>query len=210
MQHVRPHHHARALQQHGSVTQRYELSPCIIGIDLAFPRDDGPVALTLPARIADIHGGESEEHRICIDASGQERRTQTQTEDANVKKGEIGRIPVVREELTIGKRVVKSGQGVRITKSVTQREQVVNELLARDDVVVERVRVDQVVDAAKLPGVRQEGDTMIVPVLEEVLFVEKRVVLKEEVRITSKRREVREPQRVVLRSERVSVEPLDE
>lgn len=116
----------------------------------------------------------------------------------------------MREELTIGKRVVKSGQGVRITKSVTQREQVVNELLARDDVVVERVRVDQVVDAAKLPGVRQEGDTMIVPVLEEVLFVEKRVVLKEEVRITSRRREVREPQRVVLRSERVSVEPLDE
>lgn len=51
---------------------------------------------------------------------------------------------------------------------------------------------------------------MVVPVLEEIMVVEKRTILKEELRITSTRREVREPQRVVLRKEEVSVEHFDE
>lgn len=119
-------------------------------------------------------------------------------------------IPVVREELAIGKRMVETGKGVRVSKTVSEREEVVDELLARDDVAVERVSIDRVVDAASVPAVRHEGETMIVPVLEEVLFVEKRLMLKEELRITSKRREVRNPQRVVLRSEEVSVEPFDD
>lgn len=119
-------------------------------------------------------------------------------------------IPVVQEELAIGKRVVETGKGVRVTKTVSEREQLVDEVLAMADVVVDRVPIGRVVDVANMPGVRHEGDTMIVPVLEEVLYVEKRIILKEEIRITSKRHEAREPQRVVLRSEQVSVEPFDD
>lgn len=118
------------------------------------------------------------------------------------------RIAVVREELAVGKRTVDTGKGVRVAKSVSQREEVVDQPLTAHDVQVERVSVGRVVDAGKLPCVRHEGDTLIVPVLEEVLCVEKRTVLKEELRITSTRREVRKPERVVLRSEQVSVEPL--
>ena len=119
-------------------------------------------------------------------------------------------IPVVREALAVGKRVVDSGKGIRVAKTVSQREHVVDEPLASDEVVLERVSVERVVDAQSIPGVRYEGDTMIVPILEEVLFVEKRMVLKEELRITATRREIRKPQRVVLRSEQMSVEPFDE
>jgi len=64
--------------------------------------------------------------------------------------------------------------------------------------------VDRVV-AGPVP-VRHEGDTMIVPVLEEVLVVEKRLVLKEELRVTRRRVETREPQTVTLRREDVVVE----
>ena len=55
---------------------------------------------------------------------------------------------------------------------------------------------------------RQEGDTLIVPVLEEVLVVEKRLLLKEEVRITRTRTEVHSPQAVTLRSEEAVIEEI--
>lgn len=116
----------------------------------------------------------------------------------------------MREELDVRKRVVETGQGIRVTKTVRQREELFDELLGRDDVVVERVAINEIVSAAELPCVRYDGTTMIVPVLEEVLVVEKRTILKEEFRITSRRREVREQQRIVLRSEEVSIEHFDE
>jgi stress response protein YsnF len=51
-----------------------------------------------------------------------------------------------------------------------------------------------------------EEDTLIIPVLEEVLVVEKRLLLKEEVRITTRRVETHAPKRVVLRREEATVE----
>lgn len=76
--------------------------------------------------------------------------------------------------------------------------------------VFEDESVNKVIAAADIPGIRYEGETMIVPILEEVLFIEKRTILKEELRVSSVRREVRAPQRVVLRAEGVSVEHFDE
>src|SRR5690606_31687528 len=55
-------------------------------------------------------------------------------------------------------------------------------------------------------AIRYEGDTMIVPVLEEVLVMQKRLLLEEEVRITRRRSEHRAPQRVMLREEHAEVE----
>ena len=64
--------------------------------------------------------------------------------------------------------------------------------------------IQRVVDAP-LP-VREEHGTLIVPVLEEVLVVEKRLMLKEEIHIRTHRVETRQPQQVTLRREEVSVE----
>jgi stress response protein YsnF len=47
-------------------------------------------------------------------------------------------------------------------------------------------------------------------VLEEMLVVEKRLVLKEEIRITRRRIEVTEQTRVLLREEHVDIEELDD
>jgi stress response protein YsnF len=62
--------------------------------------------------------------------------------------------------------------------------------------------VNRVLDAP--PKVREEGDVLVIPILEEV--VEKRWLLKEEVRV--RRRSVQTTHRdsVVLRTEMVSVE----
>lgn len=56
-----------------------------------------------------------------------------------------------------------------------------------------------------MPQIRFEGDTTIVPVVEEVAVVQKRLVLREEIRITKRRRERRERMQVPLRRERAEV-----
>jgi stress response protein YsnF len=60
------------------------------------------------------------------------------------------------------------------------------------------------------PTQHYEGDTLVIPVLEEVLVLEKRVRLKEEVRVTRKTHREKSTQRVKLNSEEVSIEEFDE
>jgi len=115
-------------------------------------------------------------------------------------------IPVVSEEVAIGKREVEAGR-VRITKLVHEEQQTVDQPVFSEEVVVERVAVNRVVDGPV--EVRHEGDTMIVPLLEEVLVVEKRLMLREEVRISKRRNETHRPQTVTLRKEDVKVERLE-
>lgn len=118
--------------------------------------------------------------------------------------------PVMEEELHVAKRVIDTGRGVRIHKTVAEQESIVDQPLMRDELVVEHVPVGRVVAEADMPQTRYEGDTLIVPVLEEVLVVQKQLVLKEEVRITRQRQQVQSPQTVLLRSEQVAVERFDE
>jgi stress response protein YsnF len=54
--------------------------------------------------------------------------------------------------------------------------------------------------------VRHVGNTMIISLLEEVLVVEKRLMLKEELHITKGEVETYKPQRVTLRTEEAVVE----
>jgi uncharacterized protein (TIGR02271 family) len=112
-------------------------------------------------------------------------------------------LPVIAEQVSVQKHTRVTGR-VRISKAVHEREEVVDEPLLRRTVHVERVPINRVVEA-EIP-VRYEGDTMIIPVLEEVLVVEKRLMLKEELRITQRQDELRQPQRIVLRSEDITVE----
>ncbi|WP_425449979.1 YsnF/AvaK domain-containing protein [Virgifigura deserti] len=126
----------------------------------------------------------------------------TITSDAGTEEH---RIPVVEERLAVRKRKVVTGK-VRVTKRVREREMVVDEPLLRERVEVTRVPVGQWVDAPVPPW--REGDTMIIPLLEEVIVVEKRLRVVEEVRITTHRSEFHDPKTVTLRSEEAVVEPL--
>lgn len=112
-------------------------------------------------------------------------------------------VPIIIEELQVEKRKVETG-GVRITKKVHEREEVFDEPLVQETVDVKRVAVNRVVDGP--PPIRYAGDTMIVPLLEEVLVVEKRLMLKEELHISKQRNETRNPQQFTLRSEEAIVE----
>jgi uncharacterized protein (TIGR02271 family) len=115
-------------------------------------------------------------------------------------------LPVLAEALDVQKRRVETGR-VRIHKTVQTREVLVDEPLLREEVAIERVSINRVVEGP-IP-VRYEGDTMIISLLEEVLVVETRLLLTEELRITTRRTETHTPARVTLRHEDVTIERVD-
>ena len=112
-------------------------------------------------------------------------------------------IPVIHEKLRIEKREFESGR-VLVHKTVTERDEVAEVLLRQQDLIVERVPVGRVV--SKAPPTRQDGDTLIVPILEEILVVEKRLMLKEELHIRKQSSERVEKHKVSLRTEHVKIE----
>ncbi|MEJ7617222.1 MAG: YsnF/AvaK domain-containing protein [Pyrinomonadaceae bacterium] len=134
-----------------------------------------------------------------------EAERQTNTAVAR-QAGETLVVPVIEEELQIAKRRVETGR-VRLTKTVHEREETFAEPLAQEEVNIERVAVNRIVEGP-LPEPRYEGDTMVIPLFEEVMVMEKKVILKEELRITKRRFETRSSQRVLLRREEVSVDRL--
>jgi uncharacterized protein (TIGR02271 family) len=116
---------------------------------------------------------------------------------------QVAAIPLVEERLEVAKRLIESGR-VRVHVTVDEREETVTEQLMRDDLQIERVPRNVVL--TEVPHVRLEGNTTIVPVVEEVLVVEKALVLVEEIHIC--RRSVAETAEipVTLRVERANVE----
>ena len=118
-------------------------------------------------------------------------------------------IPLAEEELRLDKRQVTRGK-VRVRTVVDIVDEIARGSLEEETVEVTRVPVDRVVDQA--PEVRTEDGVTIVPILEEVLVVEKRLVLKEELHIRKKitTEEVEIP--VELRKQRAIIErvPVDD
>jgi stress response protein YsnF len=120
------------------------------------------------------------------------------------------RIPVIEEQLAVGTRVVETGRGVRIHKTVSEQPVTIDERLGRDEVDVRHVPIDRIVALEEAPATRYEGDTLVVPVLEEVLVVERRLRIKEELHITRIRHEEHYRDTVSLKAERIEVERFDE
>jgi len=114
-------------------------------------------------------------------------------------------IPLLEEEVHIGTREVVKGR-VRVQTTTDTVEEIARATLNEDVVEVTRVPVGREVDTA--PQVRTENDVVIIPVLEEVIIVEKRLVLKEELHIRRSvtRENIEVP--ISLRKQRAVVERL--
>ena len=114
-------------------------------------------------------------------------------------------IPVVREDVHVGKRVEETGR-VRIRKVVREEEQTIDEPLTREEVTVERRAVQRPAEGPQES--RTEGDALIIPVVSEVLVVEKRLMVTEELVVRKRRVEEHHPQTVTVRREEAVVERL--
>lgn len=112
-------------------------------------------------------------------------------------------IPVIRESLQVGKREVVRGK-VTLHKTVEEILETVHVPLRRETIEVTRVPKDEIV--SEVSSLKQEGDTLILPIYEEVVVVEKRLRLIEEVHITTKRSEHSDVREVSFRQEKVRLE----
>ncbi|MGH1575094.1 YsnF/AvaK domain-containing protein [Methylobacterium sp. P31] len=115
-------------------------------------------------------------------------------------------IPLLEETARIEKRAVETGR-VRVSTHTETIEQVLSESLRSDAVGVTRVPVNRTLaEGEAAPAIRTEGSVTIIPVLEEVLIVEKRLVLREEVHVrqTTSAENVEVP--VTLRRQRAVIE----
>ena len=118
-------------------------------------------------------------------------------------------VPVVEEQVVVAKRRRVTG-AVRVATRTREEERLVDEPYEVEEVSVERVPVEgggRWVDAP-VPD-RREGDTTIVSVHEEVVVVETRLRVVEEVRLTRRRSTRRHAERVTVRREEALVERLD-
>ena len=112
-------------------------------------------------------------------------------------------IPLVEERVSATKREVETGR-VRVRTRVEERQETVRADLARESVEIQRVPMN--VEVSDMPAVRQEGGTTIVPVVEEVLVVEKKLMLVEEVHLRRTRSIEEHTQPVTLAAQRAEIE----
>ncbi len=159
----------------------------LVDVDALVPEGDD--VYRLPLRLREIEA----------DASTVSQRASDQGDKRTV-------IPVLEEQIHVEKRQVETGR-VRIIKRVHERDEEVDVPLIHEEVHVERVPINEFVDEA--PEIRREGATLIMPVMEEVLVVEKRLRLKEEVHITGREFETTKTARTTLREEEISIERED-
>ena len=111
-------------------------------------------------------------------------------------------VPLHEEEISVSRREIKKAN-VQVALVTGTREQLIDEELTQVRVEIERVPIDRVVDV--FPPIRQEGDITIIPVVEEIVVVERRLVLKEEVRVRRVSTKEQHQETVVLRQQEAVV-----
>ncbi|MCJ2035559.1 YsnF/AvaK domain-containing protein [Methylobacterium sp. J-068] len=102
---------------------------------------------------------------------------------AEVAIGEEAVLPLIAENARIDRRAVETGR-VRVSTRTETVDQVLRETLRSDMVGVTRVAINRTLAEGEVPPVvREANGVTIIPVLEEILVVEKRLVLREEVHV---------------------------
>ena len=110
---------------------------------------------------------------------------------AHLFDGEVPRLHA--ERLDVKRHVHETGR-VSVATITRTQQQALDELLTREHVEIEHVEIGCMID--EMPGIREEGDSLIIPVVEEVAIVVRRLRLTKEIRIT-RVRGVRHHQEVV-------------
>jgi stress response protein YsnF len=105
-------------------------------------------------------------------------------------------VPLSEEQASIVKHRIVTGR-VQVSRVTCEHEQWLDETLAREQVEIERTPIGKPVEVP--PRVREEGDMIVIPIVEEILMVERRLLLKEEVRVRRVRSHESHRERVKLR-----------
>ena len=118
-------------------------------------------------------------------------------------RSEEVRIPLVEEQLTVGKRQAETDR-VRVRTVVDTLDTPIEALLRVGRLDIERLAVDR--ETAEAPPPYQDGDTLVISIVEERLVVEKRLFVVEEVRVTQSSHEEAVSTSMPLRRTRAVIE----
>lgn len=113
------------------------------------------------------------------------------------------KLPVIEEDLEVLREQASTG-AVRVRIGQRDEVRVVNLDAVTEEVDVERIQVGREVDQVVPPW--RDGDALVVPVYEETLVLQRRLVLKEEIRLKSRTRRQEWQQEVALRRDEAHVE----
>lgn len=112
-------------------------------------------------------------------------------------------LPVVEEVMTVSSRIQRTG-AVRVRVEGRDETQTVTADAVHDVVDIRHVPRGVQVQEPRAPWT--EGDALVVPVYEEVLVTERRLMLREEIHLVRQTRREPVQQQVSLRSEQAVIE----
>ena len=127
-------------------------------------------------------------------------------ESMEPNRGDSVVVPVVQEEVDVLTRKVETGR-VRVKKTVHERDVMVDAPIVQEELNIERVPINRFIEEPV--AVRYEGETVIIPVVEEVPVVVKRLRLKEEWHVTKRHITTPQSHPVHLRREEVTIERVE-
>lgn len=127
----------------------------------------------------------------------------TQPPDENLQDKPEVVLKLAEEQVTLSKEKIVDGR-VRVTRSTSEHDEVINTLLQREKVEVERVPKAQRIET--MPEIREENGVLIVPVVEEEIEIVRKLILKEELHIRKVEQQVPFQEVVTLRKQHVKVE----
>ena len=116
---------------------------------------------------------------------------------------EAALIPIIEENVKVSVRPGPSTE-LRAHRKVVRDERVVEVPHSTERIDVQHVPIDQFVTTA--PGPRQEGDTLVIPVVEEVPVVEVRLRVREELRIRVVREQTVHRETVTVRRHEIELD----
>ncbi|WP_052118338.1 DUF2382 domain-containing protein [Erwinia oleae] len=114
-------------------------------------------------------------------------------------------MPLSEEQVEISTERQVDGK-VTLTRSTRYAEELVQTELNRDEVQIKHIAINEPVadDYSAVP--RQEGDVLIIPVIEEQVEIIRRRIIKEEIHIIKRRTTETFKQNVTLRHQEVKIE----
>ena len=130
-----------------------------------------------------------------------DRKNSDNREGDNSKSEAERVIPVLEEYVKVGTHRIEK-ESIIVDKKVIQEEKQFEIPLKTEQYSIERVPQNQYLDS--MPETREEGDTIIIPVIREVLV--KRILLVEEIRLTKKVEEKQHLENIALKKEEVTIE----
>nr|WP_024966726.1 YsnF/AvaK domain-containing protein [Pantoea sp. IMH] len=113
-------------------------------------------------------------------------------------------MPLAEEEVTLSKQREVDSR-LRLERTTHSVDKLLEAELTRDEVHIEHVAKNQLLTSDDSPQVRQEGEVLIIPVIEEQVEIIRRKVLKEEIHIHKRTKTELFRESVTLRNQEVTI-----